>query len=89
MNINIEHFWRVLTCQHKALFYKVLDFYAFKSLKENGTLEIDNFRKEYIACINKASKLPFNKRVVIFSIGNNAYSKTIKKLMDEYDNTNK
>ena len=29
--------------------------------------------------------MPFDKRVVIYSIGNHAYTETIKKLMADYD----
>ena len=60
-------------------------YFAYISLKKNGTLEVDNFIKEYLLCIDKQSKMPFDKRVVIYSIGNHAYTKTIKKLMADYD----
>ena len=60
-------------------------YHAYISLKKNGTLEVDNFIKEYLLCIDKQSKMPFDKRVVIYSIGNHTYTKTIKKLMADYD----
>lgn len=60
-------------------------YLAYISLKKNGTLEVDNFIKEYLLCIDKQSKMPFDKRVIIYSIGNHAYTKTIKKLMADYD----
>lgn len=60
-------------------------YFAYISLKKNGTLEVDNFIKEYLLCIDNQSKLPFDKRVVIYSIGNHAYTKTIKELIADYD----
>lgn len=62
-------------------------FHAFKSLKNTGMLEFETFVKEYISCIDKESNLPFAKRVVIYSLGNSVYAKTIKQLMTNYDNT--
>lgn len=69
--------------------YRVLNYYAYKSLEKQGTLQLVNFRKEYIACIDKVSKLPFAKRVIIFSIGNDAYARTIKKMMKDYGHEKK
>lgn len=60
-------------------------FYAFKSLKLNNIFEPENFRKEYIACIDKKSKMPFAKRVIIIDIGNDAYRRTILQMMKNHD----
>lgn len=60
-------------------------YYAFKSLKQNNTLEPENFRKEYIACMDKESKMPVVKRNIILAIGNDAYRRTVKQMMDNYD----
>lgn len=62
------------------------NYYAYKSLEKQGLLQVENFKKEYIACIDKESKLPFAKRVVIYSLGNDTYARTIKKMMKDYDN---
>ena len=64
--------------------YKVVNVYAFRSLKKDKTLELENFRKEYIACMDKESKLPYAKRIIILTIGNDAYSRTVKQMMEEY-----
>lgn len=64
-------------------------FHAFNSLKKDGFMELDKFKKEYIACMDRQSNLPFAKRVVMFSIGNNAYAFTIKRMMKDYDNKKK
>lgn len=60
-------------------------YYAYKSLLNAGFFKLENFKKEYIACIDGQSHLTFAKRVVIYFIGNNAYSKTIKQLMKQHD----
>lgn len=65
--------------------YRILNYYAFQSLRRNGTLEPENFRKEYIACIDKESKMPVVKRNIILTIGNDAYRRTVKQMMDNYD----
>ena len=65
--------------------YRVLNFYAFQSLRRNNTLEPENFRKEYIACMDKESKMPYAKRIIILSIGNDAYCRTVKQMMKNYD----
>jgi len=64
-------------------------YYAFRSLKIDNTLEPDNFRKEYIACMDKESTLPAIKRAIILAIGNYAYRRTVKLMMDNYDSTQK
>lgn len=65
--------------------YRIVNYYAFKSLKQNNTLEPENFRKEYIACMDKESKMPYAKRVIVLAIGDDAYSRTVKQMMDNYD----
>jgi hypothetical protein len=60
-------------------------YYAFQSLKQNNTLEPENFRKEYIACMDKESKMPAVKRNIILAIGSDAYRRTVKQMMDNYD----
>lgn len=67
--------------------YRILDnsYYAFQSLRRNNTLEPENFRKEYIACMDKESKMPIAKRNIVLAIGNDAYRRTVKQMMDNYD----
>lgn len=65
--------------------YRVLNYYAFQSLKRNNTLEPENFRKEYIACMDKESKMPYAKRIIVLTIGNDAYRRTVKQMMKNYD----
>lgn len=65
--------------------YRVLNYYAFQSLKRNNTLEPENFRKEYIACMDKESKMPYAKRIIVLAIGNDAYRRTVKQMMKNYD----
>ena len=65
--------------------YRVLNYYAFQSLKQNNTLEPENFRKEYIACMDKESKMPYAKRIIVLAIGNDAYRRTVKQMMKNYD----
>lgn len=60
-------------------------YYAFQSLKQNNTLKQENFRKEYIACLDKESKMPIAKRNIVLAIGNDAYRRTVKQMMDNYD----
>ena len=38
--------------------YRIVNCYAFQSLKRNNTLEPENFRKEYIACMDIESNMP-------------------------------
>lgn len=65
--------------------YRVLNYYAFQSLRRNNTLEPENFRKEYIACMDKESKMPYAKRIIVLAIGNDAYRRTVKQMMKNYD----
>jgi hypothetical protein len=60
-------------------------YYAYQYLKQNNTLEPENFRKEYIACMDKESKMPAIKRSIVLAIGNDAYRRTVKQMMDNYD----
>lgn len=64
-------------------------FYAFQSLKKNNTLEIENFRKEYIACLDKHSNMPVIKRVLVLELGKSVYQATVRQMMKEYDNNKK
>lgn len=65
--------------------YRIVNYYAFQSLRRNNTLEPENFRKEYIACLDKESKMPVAKRNIVLAIGNDAYRRTVKQMMDNYD----
>ena len=65
--------------------YRAFNFYAFQSLRREKALEPDNFRKEYIACMDKESNKPAVKRATVLAIGNDAYKRTVKQMMKEYD----
>lgn len=65
--------------------YRVFNYYAFQSLRRNNIFEPENFRREYIACMDKESKMPVAKRNIILAIGNDAYRRTVKQMMDNYD----
>lgn len=65
--------------------YRIVNYYAFQSLRRNNTLEPENFRKEYIACMDKESKMPYAKRIIVLAIGNDAYRRTVNQMMKNYD----
>ena len=65
--------------------YRIVNYYAYQSLKRNNTLEPDNFRKEYIACMDKESKMPVAKRIIVIAIGDDAYRRTVTQMMKDYD----
>ena len=65
--------------------YRIVNYYAFQSLRRNNTLEPENFRKEYIACLDKVSNMSVAKRNIVLAIGNDAYRRTVKQMMDNYD----
>ena len=65
--------------------YRILDYYAFKSLKRENIFEAENFRKEYIACMDKESNMPYAKRYIVLDIGNTAYHRTVTQMMRDYD----
>ena len=68
-----------------ANYNKRLDYYAFKSLEKNKVFEIENFRKEYIACMDKESNMPYAKRFIVLDIGNTTYRRTVTQMMRDYD----
>ena len=68
-----------------ANYNKRLDYYAFKSLEKNKVFETENFRKEYIACMDKESNMPYAKCYIVLDIGNTAYHRTVTQMMRDYD----
>lgn len=68
-----------------ANYNKSLDYYAFKSLEKNKIFETENFRKEYIACMDKESNMPYAKRYIVLNIGNTTYHRTVTQMMSDYD----
>lgn len=64
---------------------KVGNYYALLSLKNSGAFELDTFRADYLACINQQSKLPAAKRLIIVSIGNDAYKRTVNQMVKDYE----
>lgn len=67
---------------------KVGNYYALLSLKNSGAFELDTFRADYLACINQQSKLPAAKRLIIVSIGNDAYKRTVNQMVKDYEQNN-
>lgn len=65
-----------------------ISYYAFKSLHKNDILKVENFKKEYISCLDKHSKLPTIKRAIIIDIGHKAYRKTVLELTEQQDKLN-
>lgn len=61
------------------------EYNALKALRKDKALEQDNFRAEYISCMDKLSGRPFSQRNVILAIGDKAYSYTIETMMRNYD----
>lgn len=68
-----------------ANYNRRLDYYAFKSLEKNKIFETENFRKEYIACMDKESNMPYSKRCIVLDIGNTTYHRTVIQMMRDYD----
>ena len=87
--VNSEEFGKQYEKAIDAYSPHIREYYAYRSLLKKGILDIEAFRKEYIRCIDKESKLSFVKRVVVYSIGNDAYARTIKQMMKEYDELHK
>lgn len=87
--INSEEFGKQYEKAINAYNPHVREYYAYRSLLKQGTFDIEAFRKEYIRCIDKESKLPFVKRVVVYSIGNDTYARTIKQMMKQHDELHK
>ena len=65
--------------------YRIVNYYVFQSLRRNNTLEPENFRKEYIACMDKESKMPYAKRIIVLAIGYDACRRTVKQMIKNYD----
>jgi len=65
--------------------YRIVNYHAFQSLRRNNTLEPENFRKEYIACMDKESKMPYAKRIIVLAIGYDACRRTVKQMIKNYD----
>lgn len=58
---------------------------AINYLVQNGYFEKEAFKKEYIACLDKESKLSSIKRAIILFIGNEVYNQTITKMIENYE----
>lgn len=75
--------WREIRIYETKL--RIISKHPIRILKAQKVFEIDNFRKEYLAIIDKQSHRPAASRQVIASIGSMAYTKTVEMLMKEYD----
>lgn len=78
--------WREVRIYETKL--RIISKHPIRVLEARKMFEVENFRKEYLAVIDKQSKLPNAQRTVIASIGSMAYTKTVEILMKEYDDKN-
>lgn len=67
---------------------RIISKHPIRVLEAKKIFEVENFRKEYVAILDKQSKLSNAQRMVVASIGSTAYKKTVEMLMKEYDKTN-
>lgn len=78
--------WREVRIYETKL--RIISKHPIRVLEARKMFEVENFRKEYLAIIDKQSELPNAQRTVIASIGSMAYTKTVEILMKEYDDKN-
>lgn len=75
--------WREIRIYETKL--RIISKHPIRALEAKKMFEVENFRKEYLAVIDKQSKLAAGQRQVIASIGSMAYTKTVELLMKKYD----
>lgn len=78
--------WREVRIYETKL--RIISKHPIRVLEARKMFEVENFRKEYLAIIDKQSELPNAQRTAIASIGSMAYTKTVEMLMKEYDDKN-
>lgn len=64
---------------------RIISRHPIRILKEQKVFEVENFKKEYLAVIDKQSRRSSSQRQVINSIGSIAYVKTVETLMKKHD----
>lgn len=69
--------------------FRIISRHPIRILEAQKVFEIENFRKEYLAIIDKQSTRSAIQRHVIVSIGSMAFTKTIEILMKKYDTERK
>lgn len=75
--------WREIRIYETKL--RIISKHPIRVLKAQKVFEVETFRKEYLAVIDKQSTRPATQRQVIASIGSMAYTKTVELLMKKYD----
>ena len=75
--------WREIRIYETKL--RIISRHPIRILEAKKIFEVETFRKEYLAVIDKQSKRPAGQRQVIASIGSMAYTKTVELLMKKYD----
>lgn len=75
--------WREIRIYETKL--RIISKHPIRVLKAQKVFEVETFRKEYLAVIDKQSMRPNAQRQTIASIGSMAYTKTVELLMKKYD----
>lgn len=75
--------WREIRIYETKL--RVISKHPIRVLNAQKVFEVEKFREEYLAIIDKQSHRPAASRQVIASIGSMAYTKTVETLMKKYD----
>lgn len=79
--------WREIRIYETKL--RIISKHPIRVLKAQKVFEVETFRKEYLAVIDKQSARPSAQRQTIASIGSMAYTKTVELLMKKYDTERK
>lgn len=78
--------WREIRIYETKL--RIISKHPIRVLKAQKVFEVETFRKEYLAVIDKQSMRSSAQRQTIASIGSMAYTKTVELLMKKYDSQN-
>lgn len=81
-----DKFKKVMQNYKDTILRRPASFYhAFKSLESTGLLNVEDFKKEYVACMDELSNLPVIKRVIVLQIGDKAYNDTVNQMIKDYE----
>lgn len=75
--------WREIRIYETKL--RIISKHPIRILNAQKVFEVEKFRGEYLAIVDKQSHRPADQRQVIASIGSMAYTKTVEMLMKKYD----
>lgn len=75
--------WREIRIYETKL--RIISKHPIRVLKAQKVFEVETFRKEYLAVVDKQSMRPSAQRQTIASIGSMAYTKAVELLMKKYD----